>query len=139
MILLICGSRKATPAMLDYARRCVIRAKENDWQVICGDADGVDFAVMNACHQHGVPCTIYGANGKLRRRTPSCQVIICSGSYYDRDERMAKECDQCMAIWNGVILPNGKPGGTRKTYEYALDNGKVAGDTAWLINFGATS
>ena len=44
--LLVTGSRKATPAMIEYARKAVSRARERGWEVIVGDASGVDAAVM---------------------------------------------------------------------------------------------
>lgn len=46
--LLICGSRAATPVMLEYARRCVERAYHQGWSLIVGDAIGIDAAVAQA-------------------------------------------------------------------------------------------
>lgn len=55
-LLLISGSRAATPNMLDYARRAVARAYALGWTIIVGDAVGVDQAVAEAAtalhHQH---------------------------------------------------------------------------------------
>lgn len=112
-ILLITGSREATPDMLDYARRCVDRAKERGFEIICGDAEGVDEAVMQKAHAIGVPCRVYGAYRKIRRRTPSCEVQILAGDYPSRDIVMAQVCDICVAVWNGMSS------GTRITFEAA--------------------
>lgn len=103
--LLISGSRKATHDMLEYARRCVQRADVMQWTIIVGDAEGIDRAVMWEAHRLGVECIVYGAYGHLgreaRRRTPSCEVIVCDGDYLARDAVMAQVADKCIAVWNG--------------------------------------
>ena len=50
--LLISGSRDASLALLDYARRAVLRALENGWWLIAGDAAGVDQAVAETVRDH---------------------------------------------------------------------------------------
>ena len=45
--VLIAGSRDASAAMLDYARRVVRRAHQFRWTIIVGDnLQGVDMAVV---------------------------------------------------------------------------------------------
>lgn len=123
--LLITGSREATPAMLDYARRCVDRAFELNYEIIVGDAEGVDECVMKHAHALGAMCIVYGANGKLRRQTTSCSPEIVAGNYLARDKAMALACDRCIAIWNGHSR------GTMHTLNYA----KAAGKECWLKDF----
>lgn len=117
--LLITGSRQATPAMLDYARRCVQRAKERGYTVIVGDASGVDTAVMDECDRLRVPHIICGAYHKIRRRTETGSVTTIGGNYLARDRWMAERCDICQAIHNGVSR------GTAYTANYAQTLGKV--------------
>jgi hypothetical protein len=76
--LLISGSRSATAPMLAYARASVLRAYENGWRLIVGDAVGIDAAVAQAAvdfyNQHAekpeddlnIYCTVYGLDEKPR-------------------------------------------------------------------------
>jgi len=123
--LLITGSRNISEAGLAFARRAVQRAHQLDYEVIVGDASGVDEAVMQECHRLGVTCTVVGAYNRLRRRTPSCKVIQRQGSYIQRDRYMAEQCSMCLAVWNGESR------GTKATYDFAVELGK----TAWLKTF----
>lgn len=91
--LLICGSRTATPAMLDYARRCVERAKIRGYSIIVGDAEGVDAAVMDECQRLNVPHIIVGGYSKFRRKTKTGSLFAHAGSYLDRDRYMGDQCD----------------------------------------------
>ena len=127
--LLICGSRKATPAMLDFSRKLVYRAQANDWSIIVGDADGVDRAVINACLEFHVPHIVCGAYGKIRNSSPLAEVVKLRGDYLARDRYMAERCDRIYAVWNGIST------GTMYTYRHALKCGLVAGETAWLKDF----
>jgi len=66
--LLISGSRAATPAMLDYARRAVARAYSLGWTIVVGDAVGVDSAVAKAAtalHHHHPHVQQDAANAEL--------------------------------------------------------------------------
>lgn len=119
MTLLITGSRDASPAMLNYARRCVQRAKQRGWSVIVGDAHGVDAAVMDECHRLGVPHVIVGGYDKIRRKTPSGSTFAHPGDYLARDRYMSQRCDICVAVHNGVSR------GTAYTAQYAQTLGKV--------------
>ena len=124
-LLLITGSRAASPEMLDYARSVVTRAKEKRWKIIVGDADGVDGTVIQACDDLGVPVTVYGAYNKMRRRTRTGENAAIPGSYPARDRHMATLCTCCMAIWNGQSR------GTMITYRAV----KALGKQAWLKAF----
>ena len=124
-ILLVTGSRIISEAGLAYARKVVKRAHQLEYEIVVGDASGIDDAVMRECHTLGVPCTVVGAYSKLRRRTPSCEVVQHAGSYIQRDRYMAERCDLCLAIWNGQSR------GTKATYDFAVGFGKPA----WLKTF----
>jgi hypothetical protein len=124
-LLLITGSRSASPEMLDYARRVVARTKEKAWKIIVGDADGIDGAVIQACDDLGVPVTVYGAYTKMRRRTRSGENVALPGSYPARDRHMATLCTCCIAIWNGQSR------GTMNPYRAA----RALGKQAWLKVF----
>lgn len=61
--ILICGSLDATPAMLQYARDCTVRALEHGWFVLAGDAPGVDQVVAETvrdCFHHDDPLMFGG-------------------------------------------------------------------------------
>lgn len=129
MNLLICGSREASPAMLDYARRCVYRALEVGHSIIVGDASGVDTAVVIACLSIGVPCTVYGIYDHPRcfrqmRQVKDAKIepvyIRCEGDFLARDRVMAEACDLCIGIHNGISR------GTAYTVRYAQKLGKEA-------------
>jgi len=126
MLLLITGSRAIHQAGSKYACAAVKRALEAGHEIIVGDASGVDEIVMNECHKLGVQCTVVGAYNKLRRKTPTCDTQTVSGSYTERDRYMVKQCDACLAIWNGHSR------GTKHTYDCAVKCGKQA----WLKIFG---
>jgi len=123
--LLISGSRKATPAMLTYARRTVALAKEKGWAIIVGDADGVDAAVIDACDDLGVPVEVHGAKGEMRRQSKTGTNIPHDVGYLARDEIMAGLCTACLAIWNGR---------SRGTH-YTLIAASALGKQCWLIDF----
>jgi len=124
-LLLVTGSRDINETGIAYARKAVARAAALGYEVIVGDAESVDEAVMQECHRLDVTCTVVGAYGRLRRRTPSCKVVCGRGSYIKRDRYMAEQCDMCLAIWNGESR------GTKATHNFAVALGK----TAWLRTF----
>ncbi len=124
-LLLVTGSRSISEGGRSYARRVVQRVKEIGGSIVVGDASGIDEVVMQECHRLGVACTVVGAYSRLRRRTPSCKVVQRRSSYIQRDKYMAKQCDSCLAIWNGSSR------GTKATYDFAVELGK----TAWLKTF----
>lgn len=128
MKLLITGSRKATSEMLAYALKAVSRAKELGWQMIVGDAPGVDASVIDACDELGVPVEVHGAYSAIRNCTKTGKNIVHECNYTVRDQIMAEACDACLAVWNG------RSKGTRITFECVENLRK----TVWVKNFGRT-
>lgn len=138
--VLIAGSRKATPQMLDYARRAVRRADERGYTIIVGDnPKGVDMVVVRECRRLQISVIVAGAgnfpcNGgckhgqymKVHRdtyRSANGQVL---NRYTVRDRWMADTASIGLFIWNG------ESPGTKAGYDYMLSRGK----TAHLIQFG---
>jgi hypothetical protein len=140
--LLITGSRRATPAMLATARKAVERAKANGWEIVVGDASGVDTAVVNACKELQVFGECYGIAPQ-----PRCELNeymnyeridyhyvhgrldhwrVPGADYLERDRRMVQHCHRCLAIWDGSSR------GTRYTFQYAQKLGKQVD----VLNFG---
>lgn len=114
--LLITGSREATPEMLEYAREAVHGVYFMGWEIVVGDASGVDQAVIEECDRMGVPVTVHGGYGKIRIRTKTGQNIAHPGSYPDRNWAMVESLspgDHCLAIWDGSSH------GTRITFGHA--------------------
>lgn len=124
--LLICGSRLATPEMLDYARRCVERAAKKEWMIIVGDAEGVDTAVIDHAYKLGLVHIVYGLK-QPRHTSPGMGWVSCEGDYLARDRQMVEACDKCMAIYNRLSPTRG----TIYTYDYAKKQGKEA----WIKKF----
>ena len=128
MKLLICGSRHATKGMKATAWAAVRRAKELGWEIIVGDAPGVDRAVIEACIEYDVPCHAYGIH--IRRRyiagVPYIKLNVPGdwpkNPYLFRDKVMVEMADFVYAIWNHESR------GTRWTYDYA----RQAGKEAWI-------
>ena len=121
--LLITGSRDATPAMLDYAHRLVMYARDKGWHIIVGDAEGIDAQVIHDCSHASVAFNVFGIttfprNGGLAARLHYIQVN--EQSFLGRDRHMVRMCSRCMAIWNG------RSRGTKYTYDYAVAQGKKA-------------
>jgi hypothetical protein len=118
-LILITGSRDATPAMLAKAWDVVRWCDAMGHSVIVGDASGVDAVVREACSQLQVKITVYGAYGKIRGPDyPTEHYCTMQCDYLARDREMAKDCDVCVGIWNGTST------GTAYTLRYARDKGK---------------
>jgi hypothetical protein len=118
-VLLITGSRSASERMLKYAQKAVARAKELGWEIVVGDASGVDAAVIEACDNLNVPVTVYGAYGRMRHQTKTgTNYALTNTSYPQRDMVMAQTCDVCLAVWDG------KSNGTQITFSAAKKFGK---------------
>jgi hypothetical protein len=124
--LLIAGSRDATRAMLDYARRAAQRAHERGYTVVGGDnPKGVDLAVVRECRRLKTPVIVAGAghfprNGgcqhgsyvKVHRDTYRAANGHLLNRYTVRDRWMADTANLGVFIWNGDSP------GTRAGYEY---------------------
>jgi hypothetical protein len=124
MKLLIAGSREASPQMLKYAQACVSRAKAQCWQIVVGDAHGIDEAVVRACEQQSVSYMCYGIQAQARNRATN-YINTKLTSFTARDEYMLSLADKVMAIWNGSSK------GALHVYETA----RQAGQTAWLMHY----
>mgnify|MGYP001056969376 FL=1 len=116
MKILICGSREASPRLLSIAHDFVQLYHEHEF--ICGDADGVDAAVIAACDALGVKLSVYGANHVLRHQTRTGRNIALGGTYRMRDAWMvAQQPDVVIGLWNGSSP------GTLATVKHAKQQG----------------
>ena len=111
--LLITGSRKAGSQLLWLSWELISTLNKDIWEVIVGDAPGIDANVIRSCDYHGIKVTVYGAYDKMRNKTTTGENVTTPGSYPDRDKIMADKCDQCVAFWDG------KSRGTKITYSAA--------------------
>ena len=118
MKLLISGSRDATEPLLAYARACVQRARDNGWMIICGDAFGVDWQVVEHCQRLGVSYMSYGTKD-YPRNGASHYTRLDVADYTARDRWLVEQADKVMCI----TTQEGTPG-TLAVYEYALEVGK---------------
>jgi len=126
--LLVCGSRLATPAMLDYTRRAVLRARDLGWNLICGDAAGVDNCVLRTCCQYDIPFEYYGPTAHPRQMCCARHIAFyhqAGTDYLTRDRYMVERCDRCLAVCHNHSR------GTMYTYSYALKQGKPADIRHW--------
>ncbi len=117
-IILITGSRHSDTEMLRAVDAGVRLARDEGWQIIVGDALGVDKRVIAQCDMLDVPVTVVGAYGKLRNHTLTGKNIKVAGNYTERDEYMVTKADEVWAVWNGTSR------GTLHTAEYAAQLGK---------------
>ena len=109
--LLITGSREITKQALTDTETLVSIYLGS---ILVGDAEGIDAKVIETCDRYNVPCTVYGAFGKMRRKTKQGENIALVGSYFNRDKVMANEADLVVAFWNGIS------NGTRYTFQQAI-------------------
>jgi len=117
--VLITGSREASSAMLAKVEDVVLWVKRQGYELLVGDAPGVDAHVRVCAEALSVLTTVYGAYGRLRgRRRTHEQVVVVPEDYAVRDRLMAQACNLCVAVWNG------RSPGTRLTFEHARRLGK---------------
>jgi hypothetical protein len=124
--LLISGSREANPAMLDYARRSVERAHTLGWEIIVGDAAGIDQAVASRAAELDMAITIFGLGASPRNRVGGPTVVyrrVGVRTYSQRDMHMVAIADSVLCIWNGQSK------GTYNVYQNAVARGLQA----WLV------
>lgn len=119
--LLISGSRVASKAMLNTAYKAVERAKGNGWQIVVGDAEGVDYQALYACCWLNVDFEFFGIS--IVPRHYCCLSHInryrkVSGDYLARDRHMVALADRGFFLWNG------RSHGTMYTYNYMQKSGK---------------
>jgi hypothetical protein len=101
-LLLISGSREASPVMLEYTVAVVKRAAFRGWGVIVGDAEGVDAQVITTCKSLPLPFHVFGITTQPRNGGPlePGQYTQIHGSYPDRDRAMCDVADRAIGIWN---------------------------------------
>lgn len=120
---MITGSRDATEAMIRVAKAAVARAKEAGFEIIVGDADGIDAVVIAEADRIGAEFLVYGANNKLRHCSKDdIHNTKLAVNYMGRDDCMIDMCDLILAIWNG------RSKGTLRNYRRA----KSLGKEGWL-------
>jgi hypothetical protein len=113
MKLLITGSRNASERMLDEVDIIVSEAKGRGWEILVGDADGVDSRVIKVCDYLGGKITVFGAYHHMRNSTKMGVNLPTGLTYPQRDKLMARLCDLCYAVWDG------ESSGTKLTYTLA--------------------
>lgn len=130
--LYIAGSRKASDTMIEYSRRVVARAIEQQWTIVMGDnPKGVDAAVvqeirrLNYTHVIVVGIAATPRNGGVA----DGEYVQYGNSYTERDQAMARSSDRGIFIWNGVSS------GTRNAYNYMRSLGNK---TQHLMDFSST-
>lgn len=120
MKLMICGSRAMVPAGLDYTSKCIERVQKLGWEVICGDAPGVDQRVLRECQRLGIKLAVYTPIGYHTRAARYDGVIYkhVGMGYSGRDQEMVKMCDRVLVVWNGESR------GSKAVHDFALGIGK---------------
>lgn len=145
--ILICGSRDATPDMLAFVRKLLLRFKRREQQgsepveIVVGDAGGIDERVVMQCLALDIWFDLYSAVGKPPRlprmrenarywyvdnipytAVPAVQRpfggIDWKQSYLERDRVMCREASSAIGIWNA------KSTGTPFTTSYMSKLGK---------------
>ena len=125
--LLICGSREqVTPPMMARVFKTVEGTVESDWQIVVGDAPGVDLLVIQACYLYRVPFECYGvlkegraikllrgAGGYITRDHLMTYHQVPGNDYKKRDRVMVESATHILGIWNGHST------GTKYTCDYA--------------------
>lgn len=131
-ILMIAGSREATPAMLVAAVELIENAAAQRWYVMVGDAQGIDAAVAQACERLFVPYCAYGLSLKARNGAGNYQRLRLT-HFGERDRWIARVADFGCFLWNG------RSRGTHSGYGYMRLQNKPAllldfsrkGEVAW--------
>ncbi|MHB8624572.1 MAG: hypothetical protein ACYDBJ_20825 [Aggregatilineales bacterium] len=131
--LLIAGSRRANPKMLEIAGQAVARAKANGWMVLVGDnPKGIDAAVIDACDAMAVNLMVFGVSAQPRKGSKrsgsywrvetkfKAESDYTNKAYNERDRYMIGLADRCFFIHNGLSR------GTKAGYDYAVSLAKPA-------------
>lgn len=104
--ILFTGSRDATPDMLAATRNYIAeRLVGKDVHVIVGDAEGVDYEVIQVCDEAEISIEVHGAYGKVRHKTWTGRNVPHDTDYPTRDRIMAgliQPTDRAVVVWNGV-------------------------------------
>lgn len=105
----ISGSRNATEAMLARARNVVGQLAERiksgrAYQILVGDAPGIDTAVIEEADRLEVPVTVTGAKGELRHQSAQGDNQARNISYTGRDRLLTEMADAGIVIWDEESL-----------------------------------
>lgn len=104
MIICIAGSRiwsdTTKPLMIEQVYKSVMRCIEAEYNIIVGDASGVDSLVVAQCVGRDIPYACYGIAPNARNCAPNYYQLDVNG-YIARDRHMIDECDWYYGIWNG--------------------------------------
>lgn len=119
-IYLVSGSRAADEALVKVATNALEIIKPR--VLICGEAPGIDTAVIAWANENEVPCVVFGigksSRVKLAEGAPYMQVE--GGKYAARDEFMVNVAGKVLCVWDG------KSKGTRHVFDYAMSLNKPA-------------
>lgn len=128
--LMICGSREASPALLWQAwsaAQSAFRMNVAGWEIVVGDAHGVDAEVVRTAQIFDIPYTVVGIalhprNGASMRHY--MRLVTVSGvqaeRYRERDRYLVQQADRIICLTNGQTeRRSGQLTGTLAVYEYA--------------------
>ena len=147
-VLLVSGSRNigaihSDPVMDNLFYVSIIRrALANGWDVIAGDAKGVDYNLAYAATAIEFASLapfmmVYGIQETPRHGVQSqqvlytniadrCQAGTAKERYQLRDDHMLSQADYVYCLWDG------KSKGTERVYNRAIEMGFITNTNAWL-------
>jgi len=105
---------------IEHIRQCGI------FHVFIGQAPGVDVLVQKELL--GYPSVTIVNNRPIKRNLGNWEEIIVEGDDFAKDSFMARECDSCLAIWDGSSK------GVRKNIDMVLARDLCV--TVWTPNEG---
>lgn len=123
--IVIRGDSEATPEMLDYAKRCVARAKERGFVVLSTDEAGIDAEVIRAVTELDVPCVCLGMHNEALNGGPGSEYslyadarILDAKSDFERDQILVRNAELVMCIGDSPTIV--------ALYNFAVGLGKDA-------------
>lgn len=126
--ILISGSRDTSPKLLERAHFITVKAWYRGYEILVGDAPGIDMQVVKTAEKFNANYTAYGITAKARNNA-LCYVNVSSrfdkkynahAAYYHRDRLMVAEADMIFCVWNEESM------GTYRVFEFAIQSGKRA-------------
>lgn len=123
--ILITGSRpqvgheeRYRPEMVAFAQELVQAARKDQVSIIVGDAEGIDTVVIDTCKALSVPCTVFGAYGRVRIKGDWFEAVALDTDYPGRNQHMVDLLPQTVfAVWDGYS------GGTADCTKRAIKKG----------------
>lgn len=100
--LLISGSRKASPQLLQYCDFIVERAKKNGFEIICDDSEGCSSQSWWSSEEKDVPYKVYGFKDVARNNAPESNYVMWRDGRTDEalDRFMVEQADMVVVLWN---------------------------------------